>query len=117
MTEKKDNISASLQQAAQNMEKKAETSADDRRQAFLLQVLTPEARERLSRVHLVKDSKAREVEDNIMSMIQRGQFVGKITEEQLIAMLEKAQTKSTSKVTIQRKKNAADDNDDIEYDV
>ena len=52
-----------MQRAQQEEMKKAH---EEQREAFLKQVLTPGARERLNRVALVKPEKARQVEEAII---------------------------------------------------
>jgi programmed cell death protein 5 len=86
-------------------------AGEERRQMILSQLLTGAARERLSRVALVKPEKARGVEDLIISAAQRGQ-VSTVDEPQLISLLEQIkdkEQKEQTKVTIQRKKVWDDD--------
>mmetsp|Transcript_41175 Transcript_41175/g.74065 ORF Transcript_41175/g.74065 Transcript_41175/m.74065 type:complete len:132 (-) Transcript_41175:162-557(-) len=86
--------------------------AEDRRQQMLVTILQPQARERLSRISLVKPDKARGVENMLIQMAQRGQLGGsKVSEEQLIGMLEQINEKSSSKtkITIQRRRNVLED--------
>ena len=81
--------------------------------------MTAEARERLSRIKMVKLDKAKQVERMIVSYAMQGKLPGKITEGKLIEMLESlgAQTSSTaSKITISRKKYAFDSDDDDDDD-
>eukprot|EP01100_Stratorugosa_tubuloviscum_P011208 TRINITY_DN496_c2_g1_i2.p1 TRINITY_DN496_c2_g1~~TRINITY_DN496_c2_g1_i2.p1 ORF type:complete len:122 (+),score=67.26 TRINITY_DN496_c2_g1_i2:153-518(+) len=84
-------------------------NAIERRKGILLQILEPEARERLSRVALVKPEKARQVEDSIIRAAQMGALKSRIDEQRIIQMLEQM-ADNTSKTTITiRRKNYDDD--------
>ncbi|BFI32118.1 programmed cell death protein 5 [Marchantia polymorpha subsp. ruderalis] len=99
------------QQDAQEEQKR---EAEERRQMMLARVLSSEARERLSRIALVKPDKARGVEDLILRSAQYGQITEKVSEERLISLLEQIneQTqKKTTKVTIQRRRSVLDEDD------
>ncbi|KAL3685650.1 hypothetical protein R1sor_003672 [Riccia sorocarpa] len=99
------------QQEAQEDQRR---EAEERRQLMLAKVLTPEARERLSRIALVKPEKARGVEDLILRSAQYGQITEKVTEDRLISLLEQIneQTqKKTTTVTFQRRRSVLDDED------
>ncbi|CAH1765445.1 9058_t:CDS:2, partial [Entrophospora sp. SA101] len=67
---------------------------EETRQAMLSQILDNEARERL------KADKARAVEDLLIRMVQTGQIRGKVSETQLIGLLEqiKQQQKPETKI-------------------
>ena len=56
--------------------------------AARLRSLYPKARERLSRIAIVKPEKAQALENMILQAAQRGQLGGKVTEDSLIKMLE-----------------------------
>jgi len=61
-----------------------------RREALLRAILSPEARERLANVKLVKPEVARIVEDNIIALVQSGQLrppVGEDVVKQLLAAI------------------------------
>ena len=66
---------------------KAEAEAE-RRGAALASLMDPKARERLSRIALVKPEKAQALENMLLQAAQRGQLGGKVTEDALIKMLE-----------------------------
>eukprot|EP00227_Mantoniella_beaufortii_P017799 CAMPEP_0197592540 /NCGR_PEP_ID=MMETSP1326-20131121/15148_1 /TAXON_ID=1155430 /ORGANISM="Genus nov. species nov., Strain RCC2288" /LENGTH=137 /DNA_ID=CAMNT_0043158245 /DNA_START=61 /DNA_END=474 /DNA_ORIENTATION=+ len=76
--------SAEEQQAQQQQAQQQ----DDQRKSMLASLMDPKARERLSRIALVKPDKARALEQMLMQAAQRGQLGGKVTEEALIKMLE-----------------------------
>ncbi|MFS7905484.1 putative PDCD5-like superfamily protein [Helianthus anomalus] len=83
-------------------QEEAKSEADERRQMMLSQILSSQARERLSSIALVKPEKARGVEDVILRAAQMGQIVGKVSEEKLISLLEQIHTQTTkqTKVTV-----------------
>jgi len=82
---------------------------------ILARILTPEARERLSRIALVKDDRARQIQDMLIGMASSGQLVEKVDENKLKALLSQlTSTQQKSKITIQRKKRIEDE-DDIDY--
>ena len=66
---------------------KAEQQAENRGMA-LASLMDPKARERLSRIAIVKPEKAQALENMILQAAQRGQLGGKVTEDSLIKMLE-----------------------------
>ncbi|GJM89637.1 hypothetical protein PR202_gb02000 [Eleusine coracana subsp. coracana] len=80
---------------------------------ILAQILSSEARERLSRIALVKPDKARSVEDVLLRAAQTGGISEKVSEERLISLLEQInnQTSKQTKVTIQRRRSVLDDDD------
>uniref|UniRef100_A0A7S4P753 Programmed cell death protein 5 n=3 Tax=Guillardia theta TaxID=55529 RepID=A0A7S4P753_GUITH len=91
------------QQKAQQERQKA---AEDQRTQILKAILSPQARERLSNIAMVKKDKARKVEDMLIMNAQRGAIGGQIDEAQLIEMLESIneQTEKETKVTFQRRR-------------
>mmetsp|Transcript_11364 Transcript_11364/g.19913 ORF Transcript_11364/g.19913 Transcript_11364/m.19913 type:complete len:131 (-) Transcript_11364:480-872(-) len=103
-------------QSAEQQEQQEEQrqQAEEQRRSMLVAVMTSEARERLSRIALVKPEKARGIENLIISMAQRGQLSEKVSEERLKGLLEQIQEKqggtSGPKITIQRRR--AFDEDD-----
>ena len=67
----------------------------------MAQILTNETRERLNRIAMVKPEKARGVEDLLIQSARKGQLRGKVTETQLIELLEQAQSNSSaSKIVV-----------------
>merc|ERR1712087_203745 len=59
-----------------------------KKQAILSQIMTPEARERLSRIGIVKPEKAQHIQAMLIQQAQRGQIGGKVTEAMLKNILE-----------------------------
>ncbi|KAJ6608630.1 PDCD5-related protein, partial [Mycena sp. CBHHK59/15] len=87
------------------------------RRDVMATVLDTAARERLSRIALVSPERSKHIEGILMRMVQSGQLRGKVTENQLIDLLEQmeeAQGKTTSKkstILFQRRKDPDDDFD------
>ncbi|GAB9466209.1 hypothetical protein Gpo141_00003587 [Globisporangium polare] len=89
------------------------------RSSIVSQVMQPEARERLSRIAIVKPEKARAIEDMVIQMAQRGQLAAKIDEEKLIDLLARAgetEEKQRTKVTMKRRTYFSDEEDDDDDD-
>mmetsp|Transcript_10503 Transcript_10503/g.14376 ORF Transcript_10503/g.14376 Transcript_10503/m.14376 type:complete len:126 (-) Transcript_10503:41-418(-) len=95
---------------AQQREAEKKRQIEEARQHILSQILTAEARERLSRIALVKPENARAVEDLLIRAGQSGQLTQRVDEPKLIQMLEQLnESKKTTKITIQRKRRDSDD--------
>ncbi|KAI0059107.1 DNA-binding TFAR19-related protein [Artomyces pyxidatus] len=86
---------------------------------LLATVLDSAARERLSRISLVSPSRSRQIESILLRMAQTGQLRGKVSESQLIDLLEQAEdadSKTSAKkgaIVFQRKELDDDDDFDI----
>jgi len=85
---------------------------------MLATVLDPAARERLSRIALVSPSRSAQIEGILLRMAQSGQLKGRVSEEQLIGLLEqadgvqgKASAKKKGGIVYQRRKDFDDDDD------
>ncbi|KAM0885937.1 hypothetical protein ACQ4PT_030001 [Festuca glaucescens] len=74
----------------QKAQEEAKQEAEERRQMMLAQILSSEARERLSRIALVKPDKARGVEDVVLRSAQTGGISEKVSEERLISFWSKS---------------------------
>ncbi len=70
-------------------QKKAAEIERARRQQILRQILTPEARERLSRVRLVKPEMAESVESQLIQLANMGRVGRQITDEEVRGILDK----------------------------
>ena len=83
------------------------------RESMLSQILQPAARERLKRLSLVKPEKAQAVENQLITMAQKRQLPGPVSEANLVKMLEDLgrQQAASSTVKVDRKKYLADDDD------
>lgn len=97
--------------------------ADVAKQGMLKQILTAEAKDRLSRVAMVKPDNARAIEEHVIRLARAGKLQDRIDESTLIKMLEDIAAQvagsaggagKVTKVTIQRRKgnDSDEDNDD-----
>lgn len=103
----------------------AEQQREEQRASILDQILEPDAAARISRLSLVKKEKARLVEDSLIKAATTGALKSKVTDAQLIAMLEQLNPKDGEKggaiggkkgIVIQRRKYGMDDDDDDDND-
>ena len=70
---------------------------------MIAQILEQGARERLNKVRLVRPKHAEDVENGLLRMAQTGQLRSKVTEKQLLEMLEKiSERKQETTVTFKR---------------
>lgn len=84
------------------------------RQHILNQILHPEAQDRLGRIRLVKEERAADVENRLITLAQTGQLKQKVTEAQLKDLLNAmADNKEEEKIVVSRRK-AWDDDDDLD---
>ncbi|KAK0545971.1 hypothetical protein OC845_004826 [Tilletia horrida] len=103
---------------------------EEMKREMLSTVLESEARERLSRIGLVKPGKARAITDMLIRMAQTGQIRSKVNEAQLIDLLDQVdradQQRSGGgggtggaggKITFTRKKTALADDSDDDFDL
>ncbi len=71
---------------AQRQEEARQEFEMQKQQALRL-ILTPEARDRLNNIKLVKPDLAQQIEIQLIQLAQSGRLKGKITDEQLKALL------------------------------
>ena len=99
--------------------------AEQARQSMLNQILTPEARDRLNRISLVKPDRARYLEDSLIQAVRSGRLrggsgpAGRISENDLIGMLEELgeqEEKRKTKIVFQRRRDFSDEDDFFEDD-
>ncbi|KAI0831727.1 DNA-binding TFAR19-related protein [Trametes gibbosa] len=89
------------------------------RRDMLATVLDSAARERLARIALVSPDRAQQIEAILLRMVQTGQLRGRVSEEQLIGLLDQidgAQSKSAPKkgaIVFHHRKGGFDDDDDF----
>ena len=103
-----------MQRAQMEMEK--QETMREQRKAILKQILTNEASERLANISAVKPEKAEKLEMILIQNAQRGVFQGKVSEKQMIDLLEQVsetEAKTVTKITFQRKRFDDDDLDDL----
>ena len=84
------------QQAAQKEE------YEKQRAAALRKILTPDARERMTRLRMARPDFAQAVEDQLLMLAQSGQLHTVIDDAQLVAILEKL-TPEKREITIKRR--------------
>ena len=80
------------QQAAQ--EQAAEQQAAEvqaQKEAILRQILTPEARSRLTNIRMVKPQLAEQIEMQLIQLAGSGRLKGRVTDEQLKGLLQQLQ--------------------------
>jgi len=87
----------------EEQQRKAEIEAQ--KEAILRVILTPEARQRLSNVKLVKPELAEAIENQLIALAQAGRIQVPITDEELKAILEQLtnQTRKEYKITIKER--------------
>ncbi|KAI9056913.1 DNA-binding TFAR19-related protein [Trametes coccinea BRFM310] len=105
--------------SAQGGEDQAKREAEEQmRRDMLATILDPAARERLARIALVSPDRAKQIEAILLRMVQSGQLRGRVSEEQLIGLLDQidgAQSKSAPKkgaIVFHHRKGGFDDDDD-----
>ncbi|KAI4525370.1 hypothetical protein K523DRAFT_293272 [Schizophyllum commune Tattone D] len=107
------------QPQGENAEEEAAKRAQEEqmRRDLMATVLEPAARERLSRISLVSPERSRQIEMILVRLVQSGQIRGRISEAQLIDLLDQMEgaggNKPAAKSTIvyQRRKDFDDDLD------
>ncbi|KAF7323112.1 NAD(P)-binding protein [Mycena chlorophos] len=90
---------------------------EEMRRDVMATVLEAAARERLSRISLVSPERSKQIEALLLRMVQSGQLRGRVSENQLIDLLEqmedageKSQPKKST-IVFQRRKDPDDDFD------
>jgi programmed cell death protein 5 len=86
---------ASLQQQAlkEQAEEQAAAEVQAQKEAILRQILTPEARQRLTNIKMVKPQFAEQIEMQLIQLASAGRLKGQVTDEQLKALLQQLQGK------------------------
>ncbi|MCJ1312416.1 hypothetical protein MMC25_006090 [Agyrium rufum] len=91
----------------------------DTRNSILAQILLPEAADRLGRIRLVKESRARDIENRLIMLARTGQLRGKVSEDQLKELLgaiaeQEEKEGGGNKIVVTRRKGGWDDDDDLD---
>ena len=82
----------------------------DIRHTQLSSFLTPEARDRLRRIALVKPDRAQSIEDMLLRMARGGQIRGKVSEDELVGLLSQVgQDEKKGGIVKMRKEESDDD--------
>jgi programmed cell death protein 5 len=95
---------AEMQQQAAYQEEEVRRREQESAQIHMLimQILEPEARERLNTIRLTKPDFARGIEQQLISLAQGGRIQSKITDEQFKAILQQV-TPERRDISIRRK--------------
>lgn len=95
---------AEMQQQAAYQEEEVRRREQESAQIHMLimQILEPEARERLNTIRLTKPDFARAIEQQLISLAQSGRLQSKITDEQFKAILQQV-TPERRNINIRRK--------------
>lgn len=99
-----------------NQDEQRRQAEAERRAAILSQILDPAAADRLGRIRLVKESRARDIENRLIMLAQTGQLRQKVTEEQLKELLgavaeNQRKEEEEHKIVINRRKGGWEDDD------
>lgn len=96
----------------------ASSGADEQKFTVLSQVLELSARERLSRVRIVRPDRAEQVEQYLMKLIQMGSITRKLGEQDIVEILESLSRdeKKQSKIVFNRREEDSEDDDDDFFD-
>ncbi|CAE6441953.1 hypothetical protein ACGC1H_004302 [Rhizoctonia solani] len=104
-------------QAGEGADDESRQSEDQMKRDLLATVLDSSARERLARISLVRPALSGQIEQILLRMAQTGQLRGRVTEQQLIGLLEQAEESQgkavPKKVVYQRRKELDDDDFDL----
>ncbi len=82
-----------MQQLAAQQQVDEETVVQERIKSIMRQILTPDARERLARIKMVKPQIAMAVEEQLIALAQSGQIQRKIDDETLVKLLDRLMPK------------------------
>lgn len=97
-----------------------QAAANDMTSAILGKILETEARERLSRVRIVRPDRAQAVENYIVKLYSVGQISQKLSEKDIVEILDglsrDTQQKQQSKIVYNRKSTLDDDDEDDFFD-
>ncbi|KAG7157526.1 programmed cell death protein 5-like [Homarus americanus] len=104
-------------QSMQGQHQQQEEMQQQQQQAInglLNQVLDQQARARLNTIMVAKPEKGRQMESIIVQMATSGQIGGRLSENDLISLVERvnAQTQKTTSVKFDRRRAALDDDGD-----
>ena len=100
------------------MEMEQQEAMREQRKAIMGQILTNEAKERLANIACVKPEKAERLEMLLIENAKRGMIQGKVSESQMIGLLEQVsekEVKPATTISFSRKRFDDDDLDDLGF--
>ena len=83
---------------------------------YLKYSMEQEAKEHLNNIRMVKPEKAERLQQIILQNAQRGTFQGKVSEAQMIDLLEQASGAGGSGMEVERSRHRFDEDDDLDID-
>ena len=102
-----------MSQADQQKAAEEQKKQEEAREQMINQILSPEAKERLGRIKLVKPEKARNVEDMLIIMARQHNIGAQVSDDQFKEILDKvSQNEEKKEVKIVRRGKADDEWDD-----
>ncbi|OBA17162.1 uncharacterized protein OGAPODRAFT_6679 [Ogataea polymorpha] len=114
---------AELQRNAQGGGSQAQenkTNQNDPSQSILSQILEPEAKERLSRVRMVRPERVTSVESYLLRLFKSGAIRTKISESEIVEILERVSKEerkgNETKIVFDRRSTHYEDEDEGEED-
>ncbi|XP_061622087.1 programmed cell death protein 5 [Phyllopteryx taeniolatus] len=100
--------------SSKNQQGEEAKQREEMKNSILSQILDQSARARLNSLALVKPEKAKVVENYLIQMAQYGSLAGKISDSDLIEILEKVSKQTEKKTTVKfnRRRVDSDEEDD-----
>jgi programmed cell death protein 5 len=83
--------------------RRAQEEAESRKQTLLRRILSPEARQRLTNIKMVKPDYANQMEVQLIQLAQSGRIQLPITDEMLRKLLVQIEKQQRREITIRRK--------------
>ena len=102
-------------QRAQAQEEQKQMMREQKKSA-MQQLLSPEAYERLGNIAAVKPDQAERLENIIIQNASRGVIQGKVSDAQLIDLLNQVSEADAKNVQVERAKHRFDEEDDLDID-
>ncbi|MFW9921421.1 MAG: DNA-binding protein [Candidatus Thorarchaeota archaeon] len=81
------------QAAEEQIAEQQSAEANAQKEAILRQILTPEARQRLTNIRMVKPQMAEQIEIQLIQLASSGRLRSRVTDEQLKSLLQQIQGK------------------------